>query len=258
MPLFVGTSGWQYRHWVGRFYPRGPRPADDLVFYAARFQTVELNGTFYRLPAAATFAAWAQRTPPDFVFALKASRYLTHIKRLKDPTEPVQRLMARAVHLGVKLGPVLLQLPPTLSRDIGRLRDALAAFSAGVRVAVEFRHESWFTDETRRLLELHGAALCLADRGSKLVTPAWRTADWGYVRFHWGTATPASCYEPEVLAARAELVATLWGPAAAVYAYFNNDPHACALADAVVFAAAARRVGLQPTRVPERAEIAVG
>jgi hypothetical protein len=115
--LYVGTSGWQYRHWVGPFYPRKPRVDDDLACFAERFQTVELNGTFYRLPERRTFEDWARRTPDDFVFAAKASRFITHIKRLRDAREPVERLMSRAEALGEKLGPVLLQLPPNLERD---------------------------------------------------------------------------------------------------------------------------------------------
>jgi uncharacterized protein YecE (DUF72 family) len=126
--LYVGTSGWQYRHWLGPFYPRRPRVDDDLAYFANHFQTVELNGTFYRLPELRTFAEWRRRTPDGFVFAVKASRFLTHIRRLRDPRESVERMLSRASALGGKLGPVLLQLPPNLERD-GRLLDgALRAF----------------------------------------------------------------------------------------------------------------------------------
>jgi len=136
MPIYVGTSGWQYKHWLGRFYPRNPKPADDLAFYAARFQTVEINYSFYRLPDAETFAAWARRVPDDFIFAVKASRYLTHLKRLADPEEPVERLLSRARRLGPKMGPVLLQLPPDMRCDIDRLHCVLSAFGRDVHVAV--------------------------------------------------------------------------------------------------------------------------
>jgi uncharacterized protein YecE (DUF72 family) len=233
---FVGTSGWQYKHWRGPFYPLRPRVKDELAFYAERFRTVELNASFYHLPAAETFSDWAARVPEDFIFAVKASRYLTHIKQLRDPEEPVQRLLDRAGCLGAKLGPVLLQLPPALQEDTGRLRAALAAFPRQVRVAVEFRHESWFTAEIRSLLEEFGAALCLADRRAEWQTPCWRTADWGYVRFHGGLGEPFTCYEPQTLATRAETIERLWGDADA-YAYFNNDPHGCAVRDARSFAA---------------------
>src|SRR5439155_11147385 len=131
--------------------------------YARCCQVVEVNNAFYRLPEAKTFAQWAERTPDDFVVGVKASRYLTHIKRLQDPAEPVARFMERARCLGPKLGPVLLQLPPTLRLELGRLDETLSRFPADVRVAVELRHESWFVDETRTLLEKAGAALCRAD-----------------------------------------------------------------------------------------------
>ncbi len=163
MPVLVGTSGWQYRDWRGRLYPEGLAQARWLEHYADRFATVESNNAFYRLPEPGTFAAWAERTPPGFVMAVKASRFLTHIKRLRDPEEPVGRLMDRARHLGAKLGPVLLQLPPTLKADPAALDRTLRAFPAGTRVAVEPRHDSWWTDEVRDLLGEHGAALCLAD-----------------------------------------------------------------------------------------------
>ncbi|MGH2816205.1 MAG: DUF72 domain-containing protein, partial [Actinomycetota bacterium] len=162
MPVLVGTSGWQYRDWRGRLYPDGLAQARWLEHYAERFATVESNNAFYRLPEPGTFAAWAERTPPGFVMAVKASRFLTHTRRLRDPEEPVGRLMDHARHLGPKLGPVLLQLPPTLKADPPALERTLRAFPADVRVAVEPRHDSWWTDEIRDLLSAHGAALCLA------------------------------------------------------------------------------------------------
>ena len=254
MPVYAGTSGWQYRDWRGRFYPRKPAPDDDLAFYAARFQTVELNATFYRLPEADTFAGWAKRVPGDFVFAMKASRFLTHVRRLRDPQEAVERMMSRARRLGRKLGPVLLQLPPDMRRDGDRLRATLRAFPRRTRVAVEFRHPSWFDDAIRRLLEDHGAALCLADRGSRLITPAWRTADWGYIRFHEGRSKDAPCYGETALRSRAALVAATWGPSADVFVYFNNDAYACAVRDAALFARAARRCRLDVSRTPDIAQ----
>jgi len=255
--LHVGTCGWEYAHWRGRFYPRQRGAHDDLAYYAARFESVEVDGTFYRLPEAAVFEDWARRVPEGFVFAIKASRYLTHIRRLKEPAEAVDHLMSRARRLGPKLGPVLLQLPPNMRRDIGRLREALRAFGPDARVAVEFRHDSWFAEETRAALAAHNAALCLADRGSRLVTPAWRTADWGYMRFHYGTGRPPGGYGRGALGARAGLVGRLFGDAD-VFAYFNNDGYACALRDARTFALAARRLGLRPTRVPGPRDVRAG
>ena len=257
MPLLIGTSGWQYRHWRETFYPRGLAQARWLEFYAARFATVESNAAFYRLPEAQTFAAWAERTPPDFVMAVKVSRYLTHVRRLNDPGDAVERLVERASRLGSKLGPALLQLPPSLRADSGRLHETLAAFPADWRVAVEFRHESWYTDEIRSLLERHRAALCLADRLRPL-TPIWRTAAWTYLRFHTGRAKPWPCYGRRALATWVDRLAERWTPAEDVYVYFNNDPRACALRDARLFAHAGRRRGYSPTRIPPARDVRLG
>jgi len=247
--LHVGTSGWQYQDWRGRLYPVGVPQSRWLEHYAERFATVEVNNAFYRLPEATTFAGWAARTPGDFVVAVKASRYLTHVKRLRDPAEPVARLMERAAHLGPKLGPVLLQVPETLHADPGLLDEALAAFPSGTRVAFEPRHRSWETDQIREVLERRRAAFCLADAPGRR-TPRWRTAEWGYVRFHQGRARPAPCYGRTALATWAERLADLWDPADEVFAYFNNDHCGCAVRDARGFALAATRAGLRPTRVP--------
>ncbi|MFL5777810.1 MAG: DUF72 domain-containing protein [Chloroflexota bacterium] len=247
MSVWIGTSGWQYRDWRAAYYPPKLPPGRWLEAYAADFATVESNNAFYRLPGRRTFEAWAERTPEDFVMAVKVSRYLTHILRLTEPDEPVDRFLDRARGLGSKLGPVLVQLPPTLRRDVGRLEATLDRFGSGVRVAVEFRHETWFVDEVRRTLERHGAALCLADRRGML-TPVWRTADWTYLRFHEGRAEPRPCYGRSSLATWAARLADVWGPDADAWVYFNNDPRACAPRDAARFAAATRHAGLQPTR----------
>jgi uncharacterized protein YecE (DUF72 family) len=151
---------------------------------------------------------------------------------------------------------VLLQLPPTLRADIPALDATLGCFPSAVRVAVELRHESWFTDETAGLLAGHGAALCLAD-GPKLRTPLWRTADWGYVRFHEGRATPHPCYGRAALSSWARRLADTWGEDADVFAFFNNDERGCAVRDATALATAAGRTGLSPTRVPETGEVRV-
>jgi uncharacterized protein YecE (DUF72 family) len=254
MTLFVGTSGWQYRHWRETFYPRGLAQTKWLEFYADRFDTVESNAAFYRLPEAETFARWAERTPPGFVMAVKASRYLTHILRLTEPEEPVQRLVTRATELGEKLGPILLQLPPTLKLELDRLRRTLDAFPAWLRVAVEFRHKSWFIDEVRRELTDRGAALCLADRRGP-ITPIWRTTDWTYLRLHVGRSSPAPCYGEDALASWVDQLAHTWTNDEDAYVYFNNDHRACALRDAIVFSRAARSAGMRATKVPDRSEV---
>jgi uncharacterized protein YecE (DUF72 family) len=258
MALWIGTSGWQYRHWDRSFYPAEVAKEGQLRYYAARYRVVEVNATFYKLPEAGVFRAWREQVPDDFVFVVKASKFLTHFKKLKDPEEPVERLMSRAGELAHQLGPVLLQLPPNLYRNEGRLDAALALLAARAPVAVEFRHDSWYAESVREVLARHGAALCLADRGSRMITPAWRTAGWGYFRFHGGTAAPPGCYEAEVLAERAALARDLWGENADVYVFFNNDWHRCALRDAGRFARAAADLGLRTTRVVPPDEISVG
>src|SRR6266487_6663241 len=173
MPMLIGTSGWQYRDWRGGLYPEGVPERLWRGQYATHYVTVENNNSFYRLPSRETFAAWRARTPDGFVMTVKASRYLTHVRRLRDPAEPVGRLMRAAARLGDRLGPVLLQLPPNLRADPGALDDCLREFArfpgagaGGGRagVAVELRHESWWTEETRQVLGTHNAALCWADR----------------------------------------------------------------------------------------------
>jgi uncharacterized protein YecE (DUF72 family) len=256
--VHVGTCGWQYRDWRGRFYPEDLPQRDWLAHYSARFQTVEVDNTFYRLPAAEVFAAWRERTPADFCMALKTSRFLTHVKRLRDAREPVQLFMERATKLGDKLGPLLIQLPATFKADPPRLADALDCFPEQVRLAFEPRHESWFSEQTQQVLSDRNVAFCLVDSRGKPAGPVWRTADWTYLRFHEGTGTPHPCYQPHTLHEWAERLAATWGRRATCYAYFNNDRGGCAVRDARVFAGAAREAGLSPTRVPDAAETPVG
>ncbi len=250
MTVYVGTSGWQYRHWEGRFYPPFLPPTAELAFYADHFATVEVNATFYGLPAAPVFEHWAARTPGDFVFALKASRFLTHVKRLREPEEPAHLFVERARRLGPKLGPVLLQLPPTIECDVPLLERALDAFGPGVRIACEFREPSWFIDPVREALERHGAALCLADRRAELVTPPWVTSDWGYLRFHEGVGGAGPCYDLATLEARAGLLTGLWPAHSDVFAYFNDDWLGCAIRDAATFAGLLRDAGRKTSRTP--------
>ena len=246
---WIGTSGWQYRDWRGSFYPRDLAAGRWLETYASRYRTVEVNNSFYRLPPRSVFEEWARRTPDDFVFVVKASRYLSHVKRLADPEEPVGRLLEHAQGLGSKLGPVLLQLPPTLQRDLDRLDRTLSCFAArGARVAVEFRHPTWFEAATYSLLAGHGAALCLTDRLNRR-GPVEATSGWTYLRLHEGRATPRPCYGTTALRS---WVATLAGVAAdEAWVFFNNDPRGCAPANARTFARLAAAAGLDPTRFPD-------
>jgi uncharacterized protein YecE (DUF72 family) len=246
----VGTSGWQYADWRGSFYPPETPTRQWLCYYATRFATVEVNNAFYRLPERAVFERWRTQTPAGFVVAVKASRYLTHVRRLHEPHEPVNRLIERAGGLGDKLGPVLLQLPPTLKRELAALDETLAAFPSGVRVAVEPRHDSWFVDDTAELLKKRGAVLCLVDRPGWR-GPFWRTADWGYVRFHEGRASPHPHYGRAALRTWAERLAELYPGNATMYAYFNNDTHAAAPRDAEVLTRELVRAGLEVAGRPE-------
>ncbi len=241
----MGTSGWQYKDWRGRLYPSPLPQRLWLERFAESFATVEINNAFYRLPERDTFAAWRDRTPDDFCFAVKMSRYLTHIKRLKDPAEPVERFLSRATALGDKLGPVLLQLPPTLQASVELLDATLALFPPSVRVAVEPRHASWWTDEVREVLVRHRAALSWADRLGRPVTPLWRTTDWAYLRLHEGRAQPWPHYGRTSLGSWVDRL-----PPGETYVYFNNDPGGAAVTDATTMAGIARRRGLSVTRTP--------
>ncbi|KWW97954.1 DUF72 domain-containing protein [Carbonactinospora thermoautotrophica] len=234
MQCLVGTSGWQYRHWRGVLYPPGLPQRRWLEEYARHFPTVEVNNAFYRLPERHVFADWRARTPDGFVVAVKASRYLTHVRRLADPEEPVHRLMERVTALGDRLGPILLQLPPNLHAVPDRLDACLRAFPREVRVAVEPRHRSWWSEEVRAVLERHGAALCWADRDSRPVTPLWRTADWGYLRLHHGLAAPWPRYGRRALASWIRRLREAFGDGDC-YAYFNNDAGGAAVEDARTF-----------------------
>ena len=255
MTVWIGTSGWQYASWRGGLYPEKLPQRLWLEHYAQRFGCVEVNNTFYRLPERGVFEDWAHRAPSGFRFALKLSRYLTHVKRLKDPEEPVQRFLEHSEPLRANTGPLLLQLPPNMPRDDARLADTLARFPAELRVAVEFREPSWFDDSVASLLAEHGAALVLSDRGGSMQEPSpWRTASWGYIRLHEGRGTPYPCYRPRALREWAERIAGLW-PDGEVDVYFNNDPCCCAPRDAVRFAAACAAVGLRPTRVPAESDL---
>jgi uncharacterized protein YecE (DUF72 family) len=263
MPMKIGTSGWQYRDWRGGLYPAGIPQRLWLERYGQEYLTVENNNSFYRLPPRETFESWRERTPDDFVMAVKASRYLTHVRRLRDPAEPVARLLGAAAGLGPKLGPILLQLPPTLKADpdaldacLGAFRTAAAALGEralehGPRLAVEPRHETWWTEETRQVLVAHDAALCWADRRGRPVTPLWRTATWGYLRFHQGTAQPPPRYGPQALRSWVRRLTETWPDRADVYVYFNNDSGGAAVVDSARFADLARRAGRTVTRTPE-------
>jgi len=220
--IWIGTSGWVYKHWKGIFYPDKLPAAEQLPFYAEHFSTVEVNFSFYRLPERSVFEAWRAHTPAGFLFAVKGSRFLTHVKRLKDPEEPLQRLMDRARGLEEKLGPILFQFPHTWAVHLERLDYFLNVLRRyrPQRYAFEFRHESWLTEEVYRLLERAGAALCIpVSPGMPLAIRL--TAPWTYIRMHQGEHDVG--YDDDELAAWAKRIRKFRGQGADVYAYFNND-----------------------------------
>ena len=220
----IGCSGWNYGSWRnGVFYPERCPARLWLETYARSFDTVEVNATFYRLPATKAVQAWVDQTPDDFCFAVKASRYLTHIKRLRELDEGIARLMERLEPLvrSHKLGPLLLQLPPNFARDDERLAAALDALPPG-RHAVEFRHPSWFADDVYALLREHGAALVIGDRPEVHVFQTHElTANWAFVRFHSGSRGRRGNYSEGELREWAARLRS-W-TVRQTYAYFNND-----------------------------------
>jgi uncharacterized protein YecE (DUF72 family) len=244
--ILVGTSGWQYRDWRQRFYPEGLAQQRWLGYFSERFPVVEVNNTFYMLPKDETFVRWRLESAEGFLFVVKASRYITHIRRLRDSREPLKLFWSRCRNLGKKLGPVLFQLPPNFPADLDRLAGFVALLPPTMRAAFEFRHPSWDTDEARELLDRAGCALVLPDR------PGWRvpdvvTGDWAYVRFHQGQHG-APGYTKRKLVRFADRIAA-WD-ARETYVFFNNDPGGAALRDAVTLTRLLRDRGA-PARGPE-------
>jgi uncharacterized protein YecE (DUF72 family) len=218
----IGCSGWNYKHWRGLFYPAGLPESRWLEHYASRFDTVEVNATFYRLPTRKAADGWARATPRGFEFAVKASRYLTHVKRLRETGAGYARLL-EPLHPLVeadRLGPVLWQLPGNFHRDDERLATALEQLPGG-RYAFEFRHESWFVPEVEEILRAHGAALVVADHPERRFQTLSRTTGWMYVRFHQGRGRDGN-YTPKQLETWAERIAA-WRRDGDVFAYFNDD-----------------------------------
>ena len=217
--LRIGTSGYQYPHWRGAFYPEALPVSRWFDYYADRFDTVEINNTFYRLPEAGVFDAWCERAPPGFLYALKFSRYGSHLKRLLEPRKSLSRFVIRARRLRRHLGPILVQLPPRWRADPGRLDRFLRAAPRHLRWAIEFRDPSWLAEPVYRVLRAHRAALCVHDLIPE--HPRLVTAPWVYLRFHG--AGLAGGYTARALAAIAHEVREHRSAGRDVYAYFNND-----------------------------------
>lgn len=221
MTVCIGTSGWVYPHWRGTFYPQELRQKEWFGYYSRRFDTVEINNSFYRLPSPAVFAAWRAQAPPGFLYSVKASRFLTHVKKLIDPEQPLQAFFEGAVNLKETLGPILYQLPPGWTPDLHRFRHFLDALPQGYSHVVEFRDARWLTDEVFGLMERHGVSHCIHDRYG-LDIPHRITAAPVYVRLH-GDPAPGGDYPRAALEAWSERIRA-WGEGSLdVFLYFNND-----------------------------------
>jgi uncharacterized protein YecE (DUF72 family) len=245
----IGCSGWQYKHWRGDFYPADV-PADRwLEYYARAFDTVEINSSFYRLPDSTTVHAWRTRVPTDFLFAWKGSRFLTHMRKLKDPVDPLHRLFQRARLLKHKLGPVLYQLPPRWKRNRERFDGFLRSLPKGARHVVEFRDPSWYHDETFDAMQRHGVALCLHDMPGSM-PPRKVVGPFVYLRFHGADTRYRGGYSLNVLSSWANWLASVGDRD--VYVYFNNDAEGHAHRDAIKLLALLKRKKEDSTASPSR------
>jgi uncharacterized protein YecE (DUF72 family) len=239
--LRIGCSGWTYKDWKGPFYPPGTPDARRLEYYATRFDTAEINASFYRLPSESMVEGWARRAPDGFTFAWKVSRFITHNKKLKDCADSVALVFGRMAPLRDKLGPALIQLPPQLRRNDDRLAAFLELMPKAQRCTVEFRHSSWYAPEVYRLLAARDVALCISDHHSA-PSPWELTASWVYVRGHGPGGRYWGRYPPEELAAWAERIEGWRALGLDVYAYFDNDIKSAAPFDAEALKALSQAV----------------
>lgn len=229
---FIGTSGWHYDDWRGRFYPEKMPKSQWLAYYSARFLTVELNNTFYRLPSEKAVANWHDTAPADFTYSVKVSRFITHIKKLNDVSEPLANFMSRMAILKNKLGPLLYQLPPGLHRNDELLTEFLNGLPRAYRHVIEFRHESWLDEQVFDILRKYNVGLCVFDMPD-LSCPLLATSDFAYIRFHGRDSLYSSCYTDSELSDWAGRISGLSRDLESVYIYFNNDIAGYALDNAV-------------------------
>ncbi|MDA8384060.1 MAG: DUF72 domain-containing protein [Betaproteobacteria bacterium] len=233
--IHLGTSGWSYAHWVGPFYPAAVPRSQWLAYYASHLESVEINNTFYRLPSAETIASWHDATPTHFLFAVKASRFITHVKRLREPSQTLSPFLERVTHLQGKLGPILFQLPPRFPSSPDRLAGFLRALPAGLAYAFEFRDRSWFNDRTYGLLAERNAALCIYELNGQ--TPSLEaTARFVYVRLHGPDGPYRGGYDEARLAHWAERCRAWTQEHRDVFLYFDNDEAGHAPRDALALA----------------------
>ena len=228
---YVGCSGWHYEHWRRLYYPEELPKSEWLSFYARQFNTVELNNSFYRLPSEKAFTTWRESTPDNFVFAVKVSRYVTHIKRLRNLGSAVDNFLSRSGLLGEKLGPLLYQLPPSMKRNDELLRNFLSSLPPKHQHVVEFRHESWIDEAVFDILRRHNVGLCVFDMPG-FSCPLVATSNFAYVRFHGSEGLYSSRYSDEELSEWARKIAGLGQTIKAGCIYFNNDAQAFAVENA--------------------------
>jgi uncharacterized protein YecE (DUF72 family) len=228
----IGTSGWHYDHWKGRFYPEKLPQTKWLQHYAQHFNTVEINNTYYHLPRSTTVENWRAQAPPGFVYAVKANRYITHMKKLRDAGEEVKRFFDVVNLFGPTLGPVLYQLPPSLHKNLDLLDEFIKLLPRKSTAVFEFRHESWYEQDTLNLLNNHAVGFCVHDMLGK-ESPRAVTGDIAYVRFHGTTGRYAGSYTDEMLQEWSAWLKSQSRTARAVYAYFNNDVQGHAVANAL-------------------------
>jgi uncharacterized protein YecE (DUF72 family) len=227
----IGTSGWHYDHWYERFYPRDIPKKDWLQYYVQHFNTVEINNTFYRLPRETMVERWHELAPKDFLFTVKANRFVTHVKRLRDAEEPLRNFFDAIRPLAKNLGPILYQLSPTFHKDLGRLEDFIQLLPGKIPGVFEFRHNSWFTDDVLQLLDDSGLGLCIHDLGGVDV-PRVVTANIIYLRFHDPPGEFSHDYPPHMLRQWAKWARENLRTGRRLFAYFNNDYNACAVRNA--------------------------
>ncbi len=227
---YIGTSGWHYDHWREKFYPKDLAKSKWLEFYSGHFSTVELNNSFYHLPSEKAFTNWKGSSPPEFVFSVKVSRFITHIKRLRNAAEPMANFMSRVRLLERKLGPLLYQLPQNMKRDDQRLEDFLKMLPKDTGHVFEFRHNSWFDDGVFKLLRHYNAGFCIYDMPG-FSTPVIATSDFAYIRFHGSQWLYGGSYSDEELEGWTQKIVELG--VKVVYAYFNNDAEGFAIKNAL-------------------------
>lgn len=237
----IGTSGYHYKHWVGRYYPTGLKSQDMLAHYVSDFDTVELNNTFYQLPNESTFDAWRRGTPDNFLFAVKGSRFLTHMIKLKDAQRGLVNFLPRAELLGKKLGPILWQLPPGWKENVDRLEEFLSLLPREHRYTFELRNATWMTDAVLDVLHRHDAAFCIYELAG-YQSPIELTTDWTYIRLHGPTAVKyQGTYSDTQLAEWAERIRGWSRRLKAIYVYFDNDDSAHAVQNAMTLKRLLRR-----------------